>query len=513
MFARKLVCFLVVVYLGFGLGECTDEELIQRWPSHSELSWDVSDYAKLDYIHTLKIMADASSGMIRFSLNNGSHMFAFPHVNRTFEYGELEENLVEVCFKMMNATNLALASKFKRLGEFCDAKFYDRLVRLDMSSNELTRFPSELLTRWFSHLEDLDLSNNSIESIPANLALHGRATLRRLDLSLNRIERLEHETLKNMAALRSLNLSKNQLKSVNMFTFASGAHTLVELDLSHNLITDQSMEFLVFSSFVNLRSLNMDFNRLSTLSNHWFYNLYNLEYLSLSHNNLRSFDLINFNSNEFLRVLDLSYNLNLRLDKSNSLTDDEMLLQQPPQQQQTSDGQLVVMMANSSLELLNLAGVDLGHVSSLFFESVLERFTRLRVLNLTSTRIKSLRPTPKWPASIEVLDLSSNFIRDEQFECGQLLGQVINLRRVYLRHNRFKSFQTFMRSCLLTLNRSGSASVYFDLRFNLFESLDDLISANQSRLSESCSSRMFKLSLQGNPLVIYCLNNLNNIFV
>lgn len=375
---------------------------------------------------------------------------------------------------------------------------------MDLSSNKITSYPTELLDRWFIRLEDLNLSNNSIEHLGLsgmnNLATSqlSRSSLKRLDLSLNRLERLEQETFKRLSAIRSLNLSKNQIKSVNLFAFASDSHSLVELDLSHNLVTDQSIEFLLFASFVNLRSLMLDYNRLTALSNHLFYNLYNLEYLSLSHNNIKAFDLINFNSNELLRVLDLSYNLNLRLvDKQND------------EQNEKSVASNSSSLSSSSLEMLNLAGVDLGHVSGLFLESVFERFSRLKLLNLTSTRLKSLVSAQRWPPSLQVVDLSSNFLREAQFDCNQF-SRLDALKRVYLKHNRFKSFEAFVDSCSLLLNRS----VRFDLRFNLFESLDGLIATNMSICRSVHSSRMAIFHLDGNPLVdIITIMSFNLIFI
>lgn len=490
LFTFVRLVFVLIVILTPKISSTTSnideniDETVLRWRLIDRSSSTI-DFDKLNFIQTLKIRL-LNKHTVQFSLNNDRHMFEFPRTNRTLDYREMEENMIEVCFRMLNSSSLTKATQFNHLSEFCQENFYNQLIRLDMSSNELKMIPSEILSRWFPRLEELDLSNNLIETITsASLKLLSRSSFKRLDLSLNKLEKLDYAVFKSLSTLRSLNLSMNQLKTINMFAFASEAHTLVDLDLSHNLITDQSMEFLVFSSFVSLRSLNMNYNRLSILSNHWFYNLYKLEYLSLSHNNLRSFDIVNFNSNEFLRVLDLSYNLNLQLDEEFSV----------PAVSQTS-------IANSSLELLNLAGVDLGHASDVFFEGLLEKLTRLKVLNLTSTRLKSFRPTSRWPVSIEIIDLSHNFIRDGQFECAYLLNRLINLEKVVLKYNRFKFFDGFIRSCSV-FNRSGS--IRFDLTFNLFESLNELVSANHSL--KSCNSNILMFNLRENPLVCDCDEN------
>lgn len=83
-------------------------------------------------VRSLRISIDEPTRKVLMTLDNNSNTFYFPltkNRNRTFDYSELEENLVEVCFKLINSTNLARATKLKRLSEFCNENFYDHLFR------------------------------------------------------------------------------------------------------------------------------------------------------------------------------------------------------------------------------------------------------------------------------------------------------------------------------------------------------------------------------------------------
>lgn len=192
------------------------------------------DYTHLPFLHILKIrlndvVHNKNGGVlkstIQFSLNQNSSVFDFPlHImanNKTSNnFVDLEENLVEVCFKLINSTNLSSVGsggggvKLKRLSDFCNENFYHKLARLDLASNQMRAYPSQMLARWFANLDELSLANNSIEVLSGEVNFASqlsRANLKLLDLSLNKLERLDDETFRNLKALRYLNLSKNQV--------------------------------------------------------------------------------------------------------------------------------------------------------------------------------------------------------------------------------------------------------------------------------------------------------------
>ena len=318
----------------------------------------------------------------------------------------------------------------------------------------------------------------------------------RLDLSFNELKVLEEETFKHLITLKYLNLAYNQIDFINLFAFSSYTHNLIELDLSNNLILDNSMEFLLFSSLTNLKYLNMDDNQLTSLSNHLFYNLYSLEHLSLKKNKLKSFDIFSLNkNNEFLKIIDLSFNKNLKFDKLNQIEDTSNLSKQK--------------YANN-VQILNLAGIDLAYLNmEKFLNSLFDQYKNLRVLNMSLTRIKSVMSN-KWPSKIEIIDLSFNLIKDTQFDCSQL-SSIERLEFVYLNNNNLKSFKKFIESCSKGFGskiQNKSSGFTIDVRNNFFETLDSIqTSKSNQKSSNSQAESSLSLLLDGNQLVCNCENN------
>lgn len=305
------------------------------------------------------------------------------------------------------------------------------LLKLDLTNNDLQKFPYFLLNNLFSNLKQLNLSNNLIANLSASRDFSSilcKNNLDYLDLSNNQIALIEDEMFRHLNSLKYLNLSKNQIKYISLFAFSVDSHNLIELDLSHNMITDISLEFLLFSNLVNLKHLNLNYNRLTSLSSHYLYNLYSLERLSIKYNSLKSFDLfylINKN-NEFLRYIDLSFNLNLKFIELNS--------------HDPSLGQEAFV---NNVEELSLAGIDLSSLNlNKFLDILFESYKNLKHLNLSSTRIKSMIWSTKWPTSIETIDLSKNLLKDTQFECSQfdLTTKSFRLKFIDLSNNRLKKF-------------------------------------------------------------------------
>ena len=210
----------------------------------------------------------------------------------------------------------------KNLIDYCGAylreKCFSDVETLDFTDIKLKEFPSDLMRQMFGNVKHLNVSRNLIGGLAPHTdfaSMLARDTLHTLDLSSNQLATIDEETFKHLKNLKHLNLANNKIKFINLFAFTADTHNLVELDLSRNLIVDTSMEFLLFSSLSKLKYLNLNQNRLTTLSNHLLYNLYSLEYLSLNRNNLKTFDLFSLSSktNEFLKIVDLSFNSNLKL--------------------------------------------------------------------------------------------------------------------------------------------------------------------------------------------------------
>lgn len=389
-------------------------------------------------------------------------------------------------------------------------KSYSKINQLDLQHSQIVKFPIFMLNSLFTNLKLLNLSNNSIQSLSSSRdfsSILSRSSIESLDLSNNQISQIDDETFVHLKELRYLNLNKNQIKHISLFAFTADSHKLVELDLSHNMITDSSLEFLLFSSLVNLKRLNMNYNRLTSLSSHFLYNLYSLEYLSLKFNNLKTFDIFYLanKNNEFLKQIDLSFNLNLKfIQQKYSDQSDEF-----------KDSSSTNVIPNN-VEILDLAGIDLSHLNmNKFLDSLFENYKNLESLNLSSTRLKSSLWSSKWPLSIETIDLSENMLKDSQFDCLQFesISNGLRLKLIDLRSNRLRHFHQFIDSCSNILNKFFRANkqveLTVDLRHNQFESLNYLSTHSNSNVSDLCKyePNQSSLLLSGNPLVCDCDEN------
>ena len=328
---------------------------------------------------------------------------------------------------------------------------------VEFSFGQLTRFPTSLTDFWFNQLVRLNLSNNFIDKFESFSSIKSRLSLEYLDMANNKLKAIDSDTFKGLDALKRLNLCHNRIESISPFAFTDHVRHLVELDLSNNLLSDASIEFLLFATLTNLKYLNLNNNKLTTLSNHLLLNFYSLEYLGLNGNNLKTFELFQLSrSNEFLKVLDLSFNTNLKFKLA---TDEEHAGGHA-----SSSGK----HKSNNIESLNLAGIEMSDVNmNLFLDSLFDTYAALRVLNVSFTNMKHIESF-KWPRSIEVVDLSFNLI--EQFDCKQFLyastltddvldnNNALKLRSLYLNHNRLSDFKRFIQSCSPILNRTYQVS-------------------------------------------------------
>ncbi|VVC95459.1 unnamed protein product [Leptidea sinapis] len=175
-----------------------------------------------------------------------------------------------------------------------------RLRQLNLANNRLKGFPRDIFKN--TMLEYLDVSNNQLRLFPSSALSQIGFTLRRLELAGNYIEYLDVAMFHSTTFLHELNLAHNSLTVLSDNTFA-GLSKLYHLDLSHNAIKANFKE--LFHYVPRLRRLSLAGISLRNIP-HLL--LTNLTELNL-YGNLISFytdlevrHLIN------LRALDLAFN-------------------------------------------------------------------------------------------------------------------------------------------------------------------------------------------------------------
>lgn len=137
-------------------------------------------------------------------------------------------------------------------------------------------------------LETLYLSSNRIKSV-ADLSLTEMAKLRELDLSRNRLTTLSSPPFRK-AKLRKLNLSRNYISYLDTQSFESLPY-LEELKLSRNHLNASTFSRTahIFRNLTNLRTLDLNGNKLHRLEGLVFEHLKKLKVLKLRRNEITSF--------------------------------------------------------------------------------------------------------------------------------------------------------------------------------------------------------------------------------
>nr|CAD7423248.1 unnamed protein product [Timema monikensis] len=152
---------------------------------------------------------------------------------------------------------------------------------LDLSGNSISELDFDVF-RNTRRLQVVRLDHNLLTDIPSEL-FRSLSSLRVVDLSSNRLRNLPDGLFMD-EGMESLRVSHNQLGRVPASCLGtSAAATLVEMDLSHNLIASlQGSE--MFTRLRSLSRLDLSSNKITRIDDGTFSPLNRLAHLDLSHN-------------------------------------------------------------------------------------------------------------------------------------------------------------------------------------------------------------------------------------
>nr|CAD7393869.1 unnamed protein product [Timema cristinae] len=152
---------------------------------------------------------------------------------------------------------------------------------LDLSGNSISELDFDVF-RNTRRLQVVRLDHNLLTDIPSEL-FRSLSSLRVVDLSSNRLRNLPDGLFMD-EGMESLRVSHNQLGRVPASCLGtSAAATLVEMDLSHNLIASlQGSE--MFTRLRSLSRLDLSSNKITRIDDGTFSPLSRLAHLDLSHN-------------------------------------------------------------------------------------------------------------------------------------------------------------------------------------------------------------------------------------
>lgn len=345
-----------------------------------------------------------------------------------------------------------------------------RLVTLDLSRNKLRNVASEFLWN-LSHLQHVNLSENLLESFPRRLPHH----ISTLDLSENRLENLvisveaEDKRRRRPLGLVSLNVTRNYLKELSNRT-APVLKTLMNLEefrASNNLIGRIDAGLFSCHSFKQLKKIDLSRNRLTNLTNYSFANLYSIQILNFSYNEIRNVEFhafYNFENPDECRK-DFYYQSLISADlKSGSKA--------------CHNGRWPF------LEILDLSHNLLSNVPDVIFLSPL---CAVRQLLLGHNHIVHLlRYVIEQLHHLEVIDLQHNAV--VWLDVGTFTNQ--NLRRIDLSHNSLRK--------IISMTFLYLPSVYtIDLSYN---SISYIYKYAFYRICNDDGRHLIRISLRGNQL-------------
>lgn len=216
--------------------------------------------------------------------------------------------------------------------------------RCKQVTDEKTLFP----------VTEADCSGLNIDTFPSTVDQN----INYLSLSVNDIEELDPKLQKVVSNdLQVLDLSYNKIRTINDEFFLN-VYNLRELDLSHNLITSLG-DGSIFQNLNNLEKLDLSFNELKTLPNLVFMKLSKLQFIDMSYNYLGEY-----------------------------LTGSQDVLTH-------------TLGLNVNITSLSLNGLNISQ----FHNSYFDEFEYMTHLSLADN---SLENVPTLPYSVEYLDLSGN---------------------------------------------------------------------------------------------------------
>nr|CAH7763116.1 unnamed protein product [Callosobruchus chinensis] len=324
------------------------------------------------------------------------------------------------------------------------------VVSLDLSFNELERFPSEL--KIYRDLKYLNVSHNRISTL-SHSVFFGMNQLERFDLSYNRFcdwKDLHTQAFGHLSSLVYLDLSHNALRSIPQFSkhFENSSLEILEL----NNCSMVSLPVQVFDHLPWLKELHLRSNPIRVINNTFFQSS-SIKFIDLSGCSLEFLYPKLFTRIDTLETLVLRNNTSLRKLECNS------------------DSLLYLDLSNSNMEsvptgdmrqltTLNLRGNSLKALQNSSFLS----FPNLVRLNLSLNSISVVEENAfKGLDYIQFIDLSLNKLTVVP---EKVFLPVISLVDLNLSHNYISSLDTITSSSLKYLDASY-CEIYTVSRYSL----------------------------------------------
>ncbi|XP_053724937.1 leucine-rich repeats and immunoglobulin-like domains protein 2 [Synchiropus splendidus] len=216
-----------------------------------------------------------------------SKVFKLPHL----QFLEIKRNKIKIVdsltFKGMDSLK-SLKMQRNGITKLMDGAFFGliNIEELELEHNNLT----EVNKGWLYGLRMLRIlrvSQNTIGIIRPD-AWEFCQKLEELDLSLNHLTRLEENAFVGLGLLESLNLGHNSISHLGEKVFSSLV-SLRTLDIRNNVISWAIEDSIgVFEGMKKLSTLNLQHNKIKSITKKAFEGLDEMEHLDLSRNGIMS---------------------------------------------------------------------------------------------------------------------------------------------------------------------------------------------------------------------------------
>uniref|UniRef100_A0A9J7ZIQ1 non-specific serine/threonine protein kinase n=1 Tax=Cyprinus carpio carpio TaxID=630221 RepID=A0A9J7ZIQ1_CYPCA len=258
----------------------------------------------------------------------------------------------------------------------------ENLLQLDLSSNNLSEFPSVLCQNLRS-LTRLDLQGNQLQSLPVELL--GLPALNTLNVSRNCVgPLLLLDPTVRSPALRQLNLSFNQ---ITVFPFQLGQVTdrLEELSLEGNQISELSLPLCL----AELKVLDISKNQVKIISDNFLTECLKLETFIASVNKISKFSPL-------CSLKKIFFLTSLFLDSLRSVD--------------MRNNSISVLPGPSFWVSVNLRELMFSHnhISALDLSGPVYKWARLEKLHLSSNKLTEIPPQIGMLEDLTSLDVSQN---------------------------------------------------------------------------------------------------------
>ena len=236
------------------------------------------------------------------------------------------------------------------------------LQHLDVSSNRITFIEQDLIDTCFKNLRYFNLESNAIITLDYSVLEFKHLEI--FNIGHNLLQSLPYfdfgdNEINPICKFRELYANNNEIKSIQYLSYLLSDLVILNFDL--NQIS--TIDYDAFFNLRNVENLSLSQNYLTNLTENNFYYLFSLKYLILSFNQIEFIALNSFQNLNNLELLDLSFNYQLKAIESNTFLGLNHLKD------------LNVFNLNDNVKLYNTSFNHLTEISNIYLnESVLNDY-------------------------------------------------------------------------------------------------------------------------------------------